>query len=99
MMKKVSALILVAALLVTVSSLALANCKYSYCDAEIAGTRFTGFSDLITTTHQYGGFLGLFQGTCTVTTQYAYFETLCAAGHIQSTTSSVMFENHSSCGQ
>ena len=98
-MKRFLAFVLVVVMLIIVSSIALANCKYSYCDAEIDGTRFTGFSDVITSTHKYGGFLGLFQGACTVTTQYAYYETVCTAGHIQSTTSSIMFENHSSCGK
>lgn len=98
-MKKTIALVLCIVLMVTACSAAFAACKFNYCNAEIAGTTLAGFSDVKTYTHKYGGFLGLFQGTCTVSYQDAYMETYCANGHLQGTSTFKGPESHSSCGQ
>ena len=99
-MKKVVCLLLVLVLVVCCTVAFAVKCKYSYCNAEnVGGTRLIGFSDPITYTHQYGGFLGLFTSTCTVTYQYAYMGTYCQNDHLQYISTWRGEDQHSSCGK
>lgn len=99
-MKKVVCLLLVLVLIVCCTVAFAVKCKISSCDGENnGGSACVGFSDLYTYTHQYGGFLGLFTRTCTVTYQYAWIETYCTNGHVQYTSAFKGPETHSSCGR
>lgn len=49
--------------------------------------------------HQFGGFLGLFMGTCNYSYRDHYSHYQCKSGHVQNMRTERKTYNHSSCGQ
>ena len=58
-----------------------------------------GLTDIETEKHTYGGFLGIGQKTCIISTQYVIYEIYCDAGHLNEVRRVVFAQSHSSCGQ
>lgn len=76
-----------------------ATCSFSDCNLPVNISEFKGFSNMEITTHKYGGFLGIGQQICTISTQYAIYYEYCANGHLNNVRKIVYQQSHSSCGQ
>lgn len=77
---------------------AMAACVNTGCSATVY-TSFQGFTNPVKSTHKYGGVLGVFQGTCTVTTIYSIYSYTCGNGHNNGIYTPVYSAQHSHCGQ
>lgn len=98
-MKKTIALLLIAMLLALICATAIADgCVNAHCTADVY-VESQGFSEIIETKHEYGGFLGMFKQTCTVQTIYAIWSYTCGNGHNNGIAQTVYWESHSSCGK
>lgn len=102
-MKKNITLLLVTILLVSVISAAFAA---DLCDRSINGSACnkplswvnSGASIEYSTSHKYGGFLGLFQGTCNYKYYKLYKHYQCTRGHVQDMKTIIVDYDHDACG-
>ena len=108
-MKKSIAILLVVLVVVSITSVCFAGCdrevtkngKKQACGASISWV-VSGQSIEKSGSHKYGGFFGLFQGTCNYKYIDIYEHYLCTAkpkNHVQDMRTTQKTYNHSSCGQ
>lgn len=103
-MKKIISSILVVMILLSLALTAIADsfaqpCYFQGCELIADKIQDKGLTDIETEKHTYGGFLGIGQKTCIISTQYVIYEIYCDAGHLNEVRRVVFAQSHSSCGQ
>lgn len=105
-MKKTITILLVVLAIVSITSVCFASCdrevtvngKKQACNAPISWVT-SGQSIEKSASHKYGGFLGLFQGTCEYKYRDVYQHYQCTKKHVQDMRTTRNDYNHSSCGK